>query len=214
MPVLAIFDRTKPIFIYTDASGVGIGAVLKQKQEDGSERPVTYFSKKLSEAQKKKKAIYIESLAIREAVRYWKYWLLGCKFMVVTDHKPLQHLNLKARTDEELGDLAHELLQFDFDILYRPGSENSEADCLSRNPVLDPNPDSFTPEPILPSFNFLSIADICNLQSDIQKSDSDFVEHDVIFRKLRKKKLYFLKKLVRSFYQIFMSGLAMSEEVI
>jgi len=55
-PILAVFDRTKPIFIYTDASTVGIGAVLKQKQADGSEKPVAYFSKKLSESQSKRKA--------------------------------------------------------------------------------------------------------------------------------------------------------------
>lgn len=70
-PIFAIFDRNKPITIYTDASGVGIGAALKQKQADGSEKPVAYFSKKLNETQKKKKkAIYIESLAVRKAVKY------------------------------------------------------------------------------------------------------------------------------------------------
>ncbi|CAA9999208.1 unnamed protein product, partial [Nesidiocoris tenuis] len=142
VPVLAIFDRTKPIFVYTDASGVGIGAVLKQTQSDGSEKPVAYFSKKLSDAQKRKKAIYIEGIAVREAIRYWRYWLIGRHFTVVTDHKPLEGLNLKARTDEELGDLANELLQFDFEILYRPGTSNHEADCLSRNPVLKPQSDS------------------------------------------------------------------------
>lgn len=55
-PILAIFDRDKPIRIYTDASGVGIGAVLKQKQANGLEKPVAYFLKKLNEAQKKKKS--------------------------------------------------------------------------------------------------------------------------------------------------------------
>lgn len=107
--------------------------------------------------QRKKKAIYIESLAVREAIRYWRYWLLGRHFTVITDHKPLQHLNLKARTDEELGDLANELLQFDFEILYEPGPLNYEADCLSRNPVLESSNDSF---PILPTFNFLSLSEI------------------------------------------------------
>lgn len=183
-PILAIFDRTRPVIIYTDASGIGIGAVLKQRQDDGSEKPVAYFSRKLSEAQKKKKAIYIESLAIREAVRYWRFWLLGRRFTVITDHKPLQYLNLKARTDEELGDLAHELLQFDFEVLYRPGSFNSEADCLSRNPVLSSSESS---DPILPVFNFLTLDKIRSLQSDIIKSDSDIVKKDVIFRMFRNK---------------------------
>jgi hypothetical protein len=53
-PALEIFDRDLPIKIYTDASLEGIGAVLKQTQDNGNERPVAYFSKKLNEAQKKK----------------------------------------------------------------------------------------------------------------------------------------------------------------
>ena len=85
-PVLAIFDKNNPITIYTDASGVGIGAVLKQKQSDSSEKPVAYFSRKLSEAQRKKKAIYIESLAFKDAIRYWRFRLLGTHFTVITDH--------------------------------------------------------------------------------------------------------------------------------
>jgi len=53
-PILEIFDKDLPIKIYTDASLKGIGAILKQKQDDGKEKPVAYFSKKLNETQKKK----------------------------------------------------------------------------------------------------------------------------------------------------------------
>lgn len=54
-PILAIFDPNLPIHIYTDASLQGIGAVLKQPQENGEEKPVAYFSRKLNDSQKKKK---------------------------------------------------------------------------------------------------------------------------------------------------------------
>lgn len=60
-PILAIFDRSHSIIIYCDASGVGIGVVLKQQQEDGHQNTVAYFFKKLSESQRKCKAIYIDS---------------------------------------------------------------------------------------------------------------------------------------------------------
>lgn len=182
-PILAIFDRHRPISIYTDASGIGIGAVLKQKQDDGNEKPVAYFSRKLTEGQMKKKAIYIESLAVREAIRYWRFWLIGRPFTVFTDHKPLENLNLKARPDEELGDLALELSQFDFNIIYRPGKENCEADCLSRNPVNPPSPDLVVPEPILPSFHFLSLDELVKAQLNLPRTDSDVVCHGVVFRK-------------------------------
>lgn len=82
--VLAVFDPNLPIAIYTDGNGEGIGAILKQKQSESLEKPVAYFSKKLNETQKKKKAIYIESYAVREAIRYWRFWLIGRHFTVYT----------------------------------------------------------------------------------------------------------------------------------
>jgi hypothetical protein len=48
-PILAIFYPNLPINIYTDASGKGIGAILKQIQSDGQEKPVAYFSRKLND---------------------------------------------------------------------------------------------------------------------------------------------------------------------
>ncbi|CAB0005923.1 unnamed protein product, partial [Nesidiocoris tenuis] len=101
-PLLQIFDPQLPIKIYTDASIKGVGAVLKQEDEHGENKPVAFFSKKLTEGQKKKKAIYLECLAIKEAVKYWQHWLMGKQFEVYSDHKPLENMNIKARTDEEL----------------------------------------------------------------------------------------------------------------
>ncbi|GBP16499.1 hypothetical protein EVAR_10070_1 [Eumeta japonica] len=53
------------------------------------------------------------------------------------DHKPLENLNIKNRTDDELGDMTHYLSQYNFVIKYNPGKSNTEADCLSRNPVYE-----------------------------------------------------------------------------
>lgn len=136
-PILSIFDPEKETVIYTDASGIGLGAILKQKQENGILLPVAYFSKKLTAAQKKKKAIYLECLAIKLALHFWRHWLLGIRFTVYSDHKPLENLKIKSRTDEELGDMTFYLSQFNFKIIYLPGINNQEADALSRNPVLE-----------------------------------------------------------------------------
>ena len=48
-------------------------------------------------------------------------------------------MNIKSRTDEELGDLTYYLSQYDFEIKNRLGKYNLEADCLSRNPALEPD---------------------------------------------------------------------------
>ncbi len=53
-PCLAIFSLEKETIVQTDASLDGIGAILKQKQNDGSYKSVSYFSKKLTESTIKK----------------------------------------------------------------------------------------------------------------------------------------------------------------
>lgn len=87
-PILAIFDQENPIYIYTDACLLGVGAVLKQLQADGVIKPVFYFSRKLMEAQKLKKAIFIECLAIKEAIAYWQYYLIekNLRYKQTTNH--------------------------------------------------------------------------------------------------------------------------------
>lgn len=124
-------------------------------------------------------------MAIREAIRYWRFWLIGRKFTVITDHRPLHGLKLKARTDEELGDLANELAQFDFEVIYRPGVSNCEADCLSRNPVLEGDEkDGF--ERIIPTLNFLSLDEIRTSQKLISRVPSDIIRSGVILRNINR----------------------------
>ena len=156
-PILAIFDPKLKTIIETDASGDGIGAVLKQQQETGEIKPVAYFSRKLKDYQKKKKAIFLECLAMKEAIKFWQHWLVGSSFQIITDHKPLENLRINSRSDDELGDMLLYLSQFDFRVTYRPGSNNTEADALSRNPVLE---DYKPPVELIKTVNFLSLSEI------------------------------------------------------
>ncbi|KAK9886419.1 hypothetical protein WA026_016698 [Henosepilachna vigintioctopunctata] len=182
-PVLEIFDKDLPIRIYTDASLNGIGAILKQIQKDGKEKPVGYFSKKLNDTQKRKKAIYLECLAIKEAIKYWQYWLIGRKFTVFSDHKPLENLNIKARTDEELGELTFYLSQYDFNVKYIPGKNNTEADSLSRNPVLEENDNE---EEVLKMVNHIKLEDIKADQQKIEKEKHKLIERNgILYKKIR-----------------------------
>ena len=155
-PILQIFDHEKHIFIETDASKIGTAAIMKQKDEVGNLLPVSYFSKKLSNSQRKRDAIYLECLAIKEAILFWQHQLIGREFTVLTDHKPLENLRVKARPDTPLGDLVIFLSQFNFKIIYRRGIENTEADALSRNPILE----QFDNEEIIHTSNLLSLDEI------------------------------------------------------
>ncbi|KAL0176991.1 hypothetical protein M9458_029321, partial [Cirrhinus mrigala] len=88
-PVLRAPDFSCPFLLQTDASDTGLGAVLSQIQE-GEEHPIIYISRKLSPAERKYAAVEKEALAIKWAVLELRYYLLGRKFTLVTDHAPLQ----------------------------------------------------------------------------------------------------------------------------
>lgn len=184
-PCLAIYDPTKETIVQTDASLEGMGAILKQKQEDGTFKPVAYFSKKLNEAQKKKKAIFLECLAIKEALMYWRHHLLPLKFKVFTDHKPLENMKINTKFDQELRELMLQISHFNFEIKYTPGASNQEADCLSRNPVLEPT--DATSE--LKIVNFIEKSEILKDQRKNFKEFSNKIniinKENVLFSKLK-----------------------------
>lgn len=194
-PILAIFDPKKETYIFTDASALGVGAVLKQVQDNGDLKPAAYFSKKFTPAQAKKKAVYLECLAIQEAIRYWQHWLLGIKFQVISDHKPLENLRVKARTDEELGDLVYYLSQYNFTIKYSPGKTNQEADALSRNPVLE----SFeNTDEVLKIVNLVTIEDLKQDQTineeELITDKEIYKKGDLIYKKIRNKERILVSK--------------------
>lgn len=184
-PILAIYNVNAETVIYTDASIDGIGAVLKQRQADDELKPIAFFSKKLNKYQKKK-LFFLECLAIKEAIKYWQYWLIGKRFLVITDHKPLEGQNIRSRTDEELGDMMHFLSQFDFQIKYEPGKGNVEADCLSRNPVLA---NLENEEEQIKTVNFITAENIKQDQRnnrDLQENSKKTLLENGIFYKLKR----------------------------
>lgn len=203
-PILQIFDHQKHIYLETDASKIGIAAVMKQVNEEGELHPVGYFSKKLLPSQAKRAAIYIECLAIKEAINFWQHLLMGREFTVITDHKPLENLKVKARPDTPLGDLMIFLLQFNFKIVYREGKSNLEADALSRNPVLE----EFENEEILRTCNLLSIEDIVRDQQRNLKNFKLQPNEKVMTRSKKDKKKIILsenlgRQLIRDMHHEF-----------
>jgi len=176
------------------ASGIGLGAILKQPQDDGMIHPVAYFSRRLKPAELKKKAIYLECLAIKEAIIYWQHWLIGREFTVMSDHRPLESMRVKGKRDEALGELLHYLSQYQFKIIYSKGKDNVEADSLSRNPVLECFENE---EDVLKVVNFVSFEEI---EQD-QKSNQELIQES---RNIVKKSNVFFKNL-RNRQRIFVS---------
>lgn len=136
-PVLAYADFSLAFRLYTDASFQGLGAVLAQVQE-GRERVIAYASRSLHPAERNDKnysSFKLELLALKWAVtEKFKDYLWGATFKVYTDNRPLTHLqtaNLGATEQRWVAQLA----SFNFQLCYRPGSSNQNADALSRLPA-------------------------------------------------------------------------------
>lgn len=86
--LLAFPSQSAPTRIVTDASDLGMGATLEQFLNK-SWKPLAFYSKKFNSAQSKYSTYDRELTAMYEAVKYFRYFLEGHAFKIITDHKPL-----------------------------------------------------------------------------------------------------------------------------
>ena len=131
--VMAYPHPDLPYKLYTDASGYAVGAILAQ-DIDGVERPVHYVSKTLNETQRKWSAIEREAYAIIYAIEKLRPYLVGARFTVYTDHKPLRSLFQAEIKNFRIQRWSMYISETGCKIEYRKGSNNTCADMLSRLP--------------------------------------------------------------------------------
>ena len=91
-PVLAFPEFDRGFLLETDASGIGLGAVLAQKQDDGTVRPVAYVNRTLQPHDRNYGVTELEALGVVWAVRHFRHYLYGHHSDVFTDHEALRSL--------------------------------------------------------------------------------------------------------------------------
>ena len=133
-PVLRIFDPDLSTTVETDASGFAVGAVLFWTDKYGVSRPVAFTSRKLQPAEKNYPTHEQELLAVVHALKTWRYYLDGSHFIVYTDHATLRHFPTQPKLTRRQARWMELLQEYDFDLKYKPGSENTVPDALSRRP--------------------------------------------------------------------------------
>ncbi|EYB94572.1 hypothetical protein Y032_0170g268 [Ancylostoma ceylanicum] len=125
-------DGSRPFVIYTDASRVGLGAVLAQQGEDGLIHPVFFASKSLTQAERNYHVTDQEALAMVYALKKFHYFIYGVRTIVRTDHAALTSLFKRTNVSPRVLRWALEVQRYDLTIEHVKGSANCVADALSR----------------------------------------------------------------------------------
>lgn len=127
----------KPFKILCDASNTGIGCVLCQEDDGGVERPIYYYSHKLSKSQRNYSVTEQECYAAVLGVKKFRPYVEGHTFKIVTDHASLNWLMNQKDLHGMLARWSLKLQGFNFDIEHRKGSEHFVPDALSRVYAVD-----------------------------------------------------------------------------
>ncbi|XP_061376328.1 uncharacterized protein LOC133318356 [Gastrolobium bilobum] len=126
-PVLRLPNFEEIFVLDTDASNYGVGVVLLQ-----GEHPISYFSKKLGPRLASASTYIRELYAITTAVKRWRQYLLGSKFIIRTDHRSIKELLSQTIHTTKQQKYLCKLMGYSFHIEYKPGHSNTVADALSR----------------------------------------------------------------------------------
>ncbi|CAB3244064.1 unnamed protein product [Arctia plantaginis] len=138
--VLAHYEEGRALVLSVDISAYGLGAVLAHRFPDGSERPVSYVSRTLNQAERNYSQIDKEALAIFYGVIRHHQYLYGRTFELRTDHKPLSYIfgpkiGIPQTAASRLQRWAVRLAAYDFTIKFVTSKQNGPADALSRLPL-------------------------------------------------------------------------------
>ncbi|GBB91667.1 hypothetical protein RclHR1_19010001 [Rhizophagus clarus] len=131
-PILAFPNFNKQFILFTDASILGLGAILSQLDEKNQEHVIAYASRTLNKAEKNYTATELECLAVVWAIKHFHAYVYGQKFKLITDHLALKYL---FNTTIPAGRTARWILKlqvYDFETIHRAGKKHSNVDSLSR----------------------------------------------------------------------------------
>ena len=126
----------KKFTLKTDASKYAIGAVLEQEDDKGRMRPVSFYSRGMTDAESNYKIFDKEMLAVIAALQHWKHLIFKPKIPleIITDHSALQYFGTKQSLSERQIHWMEILSEYDYTIKHQPGKDAVIPDALSRRP--------------------------------------------------------------------------------
>lgn len=190
-PILALPDFSEPFEIHCDASDVGVGAMLLQKQ-NGVYRVIAYFSAKLTPAQQRYSTTEKECLAVILSIEKFRIYIDGTRFTVYTDHASLLWLHRFKESNGRLVRWALRLQSYDFELKHRKGKSMQMPDALSRVHEIDAiDFDSFQ------SSNDKNYHELIDKTLMNDQNTSEFViRNDMLYKRMKGKNDEFLQLYV------------------
>lgn len=136
-PVLRIFNEKLETELHTDASKAAIAGILLQRaEEDGKLHPCYYYSRLTDKAEKNYHSFELESLAVVEAMKKFRCYLLGKKFKLVTDCLAFKQSLNKEAPNARISRWFVTLSEFDFEVEHRAADKMRHVDALSRANIM------------------------------------------------------------------------------
>ena len=130
----AVTPFPQSLYITMDESGYAIGGILSQGKIE-QDKPTAYSFCTLSDSERKFDTYVKEALAIVYSIQHFRPYLYGRSFILVTDHKPLVWFQNSKDTCSRVTRWRFKLAEYDFDVVYKAGKTNINADALSQNPI-------------------------------------------------------------------------------
>lgn len=137
-PLLALYDPEAETQLHTDASKDGLAGILLQVNKNGGLQPVSYFSRKTTNDEKKLHSFELETLAVISALNRFRVYLIGKPFKILTDCNALRSTLTKRDLIPRIARWWVQFQEYNCSIEYRPGVRMAHADALSRHPVEPP----------------------------------------------------------------------------
>lgn len=177
---LGYYDPNDLCIVIADASPIGLGAILMQQDRSGETRAIAFASKALTVTERKYFQTEKEALALVWAVDKFQLYLLGKKFRLVTDCKPL-HFLFKERTKPcaRIERWVLRLQTYDYEVVYEPGSHNL-ADVFSRLAVSKPTEFNATDENCIFQLAMAIVPHAISVQEVLDETTNDETLQKVI----------------------------------
>ncbi|MDD9818931.1 MAG: RNase H-like domain-containing protein, partial [Gammaproteobacteria bacterium] len=168
-PLLVHFNPELEITLSCDASPYGLGAVLSHRMPDGTEKPVGYASRTLTQTEQKYSQIEKEGLACVFGVKKFHSYVYGYRFSLVTDHKPLLSLfneshAVPPQASGRIQRWALTLAAYEYTLSFRSSAQHRNADALSRLPLSDMPEETPLPAELVQLVEHLEDSPVSSLQ--------------------------------------------------